>query len=136
MANGSWYGTIEEWQRLEAPIRSLDPTLDHFAADHSLSITRNHKDWPDRSMVWDNGVRCLIQLYLDDAATLGINLWICASQDRNRERYWKQEFLCKAASVDNLSSHLPELLDLAKKKLDHWSLQPEQLDFATKIAKI
>lgn len=136
MGNGGWYGTQEEWQRVETPIKTLDPELERFADLHGLSITRNHKDWPDRSMVWDAGARCLIQLYLADAETLGINLWICTSQDRERERYWKHEFLCERAPLGDLISCLPRLLSTAKMKLDGWAAHPEQLEFATTIPKI
>jgi hypothetical protein len=135
MGNGGWYGTQEEWRRIEGPIRTLDLELERFASLHGLSIARNHKDWPDRSMVWDTGARCLIQLYLADAETLGINLWICASQDRGRDRYWKQEFLCREADIGDLAPQLPELLNTAKAKLDEWAAHPEQLEFGTKIAK-
>lgn len=134
MGNGGWYGSDEEWRRIEAPIKLLDPELEHFARLNSLTITRNRKNWPDRSVAWDNGVRCLIQLYLDDADTLGINLWVCASQDRGRDRYWKQDFLCKGASVEDIAPRLSELLGTAKTRLDHWSSHPDQLGFATKIA--
>lgn len=136
MGNGGWYGTQEEWQRIEAPIKTLDPELERFANLHELSITRNHKDWPDRSIVWDTGTRCLIQLYLADAETLDINLWICASQDRGRDRYWKREFLCEGATIGDVTHQLPELLNVAKAKLDEWAADPRQLEFATKIAKI
>ena len=96
MGNGGWYGTAEQWRRIEVPIKSLDAEFERFAALHGLPISRNHKDWPDRSLAWGESVRCLIQLYLDQEETLGVNLWICASQDRGDSRYWKQEFLCKA----------------------------------------
>lgn len=129
MANGGWYGTPQEWERIEAPIKMLDLELERFVSAHGLSVTRNHKDWPDRSIVWDTGTRCLIQLYLADAETLGINFWICASQDGGRDRFWKQEFLCKEATLDDVTARLPELLNTAKTKLDGWA-------FATKIAKI
>ncbi len=136
MGNGGWYGSVEEWRRIEAPIKSLDPELERFATLHSIPITRNHKDWPERSIVWDNGVRCLIQLYLNDVETLGVNLWICASQDRGRDRYWKREFLCKGASVEVVAPCFSEFLSTAKSKLDHWSSHPDMLEFATKIAKV
>lgn len=87
-------------------------------------------------MVWDNGVRCLIQLYLDNADTLGVNLWICASQDRGRDRYWKKEFLWKGASAEDVAPSFSEFLSTAKTKLDQWSSHPDQLEFATKIAKV
>lgn len=134
MANGGWHESEEEWRRREAPIKSLDAEVERFASLHSLSIIRNQKDWPGRSMVWDNGLRCLIQCYLDDVETLGINLWICASQDRGRERYWKQEFLCKGASIEDVTPRISELLGIAKNKLDEWSAHPEQLELATEFA--
>jgi hypothetical protein len=136
MGNGGWHGTEEEWQRIEAPIKSLDGELERFVAVHSLSIARNHKDWPERSVVWDNGTSCLIQLYLNDVETLCINLWICASQDRGRDRYWKQEFLCKGVPTEEIAARLSELLNTAKVRLDYWSAHPELLEFATNIAKL
>src|SRR5262245_38129200 len=135
MGNGGSSRTDEGWLRIEEPIKLLDPDLQRFATLHFLPITRNLGDWPERSMVWDNGVRCLIQVYLNDADGLGINFWICASQDRGRDRYWKQEFLCKGASVDNIAPRLSEFLRIAKSKLDHWSSPPDQLEFGTRIAK-
>lgn len=136
MANGGWYGSDEEWQRAEAPIKSLDPELERFANLHSLKISRNHKDWPDRSMVWDDRVRCSIQFYLDDVETLGVNLWNCASQDRGGDRYWKQEFLFKGKLFYDVAPQIVEFLDVARSKLDHWNLYPDQLDFATKVARV
>jgi hypothetical protein len=135
MGNGGWYGTSEEWRRIEAPIRSLDPELERFAALHSLAVTRNHKDWPERSLVWGSDVRCLIQLYLDDVETLGINLWICASEDRSRDRYWMQEFLCKGVPIDDVAPCISEFLATTKARLDHWRTHPEMLEFAVNIAK-
>ena len=128
MGNGGWYGTQEEWERIEAPIKSLDVDLDEFAAKHQLSLTRNLKDWPGRSMGWGNDVRCLIQVYLDDAKTLGLNLWICASQDRDDKRYWKEEFLRKGAIAGELARELPVLLETAKARLDEIIAQLDGLN--------
>jgi hypothetical protein len=135
MGNGGWHGTQEEWRRIEAPLKIIDADLERFAALHGLPITRNQKDWPDRSMAWDAGARCLIQIYLANADTLGVNVWICASQDREGGRYWKQEFLCKEAPISDLTPRMPDLLSIAKATLDDWSAHPERLEFATAIAK-
>lgn len=130
MANG-WYGTPDERQRIEAPLILLDPALERFAAKHSLSLTRNHKDVPERSIEWGSDVSCLIQLWVHGAESLGIHVWICASQDRARDRYWKQEFLCKDAPATDLALRISDLLQIAKSRLDEWSARPEQLEFAT-----
>lgn len=132
MANGGWYGTKEEWDRLEAPIKILDAALDRFADANGLSIVRNYKSWPSRAMTWGESVHCLIQIYLADEQSLGVNLWICASQDRDGGRYWKREFLCKNSAVDRLLPQLPVRLEDAKAKLDEWSLHPESFEFAIK----
>ena len=135
MPNGGWNGTKEQWERIEAPIKRLDAGLARFAKKHGLQITYNLKDWPGRSMEWGDSTRCLIQFYLDDADTLGINLWICASQDRSNGRYWKERFLLEGAAADAIAPKLSSLLNDAKRKLNEWSSQPEILEFATKLAK-
>ena len=89
MANGGWYGTKEEWDRIEAPLKLLDPELERFARKYELLVTKNHKDWPERSVRWGDDIGCLIQLYLVDETKLTLNLWICTFQDRGDARYWK-----------------------------------------------
>lgn len=133
MGNGGWYGTKEEWRRIEVPLLKLDQILESFASSHQLTITRNHKDWPERSIEWGGDVRCLIQMFLDDEHTLAVTLWICASQDRGHSRYWKQSNLAKAVQSEDLLTKLPNLLDFAKSELDRWSSEPETLEFATKL---
>jgi hypothetical protein len=34
MANRGWYGTEEEWSRIEAPLKALDSDLARFALKH------------------------------------------------------------------------------------------------------
>jgi hypothetical protein len=128
MANGGWYGTAEEWNRLEAPLKLLDSELNRFARTHGLRVTRNLKDWPERSLVWGTGVRRLIQVYLVDQASLTFSLWICASQDRDGSRFWKRETLCKEVQAPEIARDLLELLEAAKRKLDHWSAHPEDFE--------
>lgn len=91
MANGGWYGTKEEWERIESPLLEVDSIINDFAKEAGLSVTKNHKDWPERSIVWGKDIRSLIQLYLANEKSLTFNLWLCASQDRGTKRYWKQE---------------------------------------------
>jgi hypothetical protein len=64
MANGSYWHTEAEWQRVEGPLLQLDPTLSEFAESFGLQVTKNHKDWPERSIVWGESIRLHIQVYL------------------------------------------------------------------------
>jgi hypothetical protein len=134
MANGSWYGTAEEWSRIEAPLKALDPDLDCFAGKYGLNVTKNHKDWPERSLAWEADVRCLIQIYLVDESLLTLNLWICAYQDRNGSRFWKTETLRKEFQLPEMAKELLPALETAKRRLDLWSAHSEDLEFATKLA--
>ena len=60
MANGRWYGTIEEWNEVEAPLIGVDSIINTFSNEFNLSLTKNYKDYPSRSMVWvNNDIRCL-----------------------------------------------------------------------------
>lgn len=62
MANGGWYDSKEEWQRIEAPLLEVDSIFEVFAAENGLAVSKNHKDWPERSIEWGQGVRCLRRL--------------------------------------------------------------------------
>src|SRR4051812_48849403 len=117
MGNGGWHGTTEAWDRLEAPFNLLDPELGRFARKHGLALTRNHKDWPERSLGWGNDVRCLLQVFLLNESALTLKLWICASQDRDGARYCKNETLHEGIASE-LAPELPKLLELGKRKLD------------------
>jgi hypothetical protein len=134
MANGGWYGTAEEWSRIEAPLKALDPDLDRFASKYGLNVIKNHKHWPERSLVWEDDVRCLMQIYLVDQSLLTLNLWICAFQDRNGNRYWKNEMLRQEVQLPTMARDLVPALETGKRKLGLWSAHPEELEFATKLA--
>ena len=135
MADGGWFASQEDWESAEGPLKLLDPDLSCFARKHGLTISRNLKDWPERSLAWGEHVRCLIQLYLADPADLRLNLWICASQDRDDGRYWRKEMPVKGVVAQNILADFTELLEAAKRKLDAWSQHPEELEFATKLAR-
>jgi len=133
MANGGWYGTKEEWERIERPLLEVDSIINNFAREAGLAVTRNYKGWPERSIVWGEDIRCLIQLYLADEKSLTFNLWLCASQDRGRTRYWKQETTVKAKKVSEFKEDLAALLREGREKLVNWSKNGEQLKFATTL---
>jgi hypothetical protein len=75
----------------------------------------------------------LIQVFLVDQSALTLNLWICASQDRDGSRFWKNEMLRKEEQASQIAADLFSLLDDGKRKLDRWSAHPEMLEFATKL---
>jgi hypothetical protein len=133
MTNGGWHGTNEEWNRIEAPLKMLDADLDLFSRNQGLIVTKNVKDWPERSLIWGAEVRCLIQIFLANESMLSLNFWICASQDRDKSRFWKNEMLRKEIDALEMARDLKELLETGKRQLDDWSDHPEQLEFATNL---
>jgi hypothetical protein len=137
MANGGWYGTREEWQRAEAPLLALDSDLEQFARTNKLVLTRNCKDWPERSLTWtSNGVNCRVQVYLDDLEKLTLAFGYCAYQDRDDARYWKNEIAKDDAPLSELLIDFGSLLLSAKHQLDLWSSRSEELEFAMKLTPL
>jgi len=135
MADSGWHGTKEEWVQAEVPLLAIDADLQMFAQNYRFVITKNWKDWPERSLrKEENNVQCLIQVYLDDLETLELNVGVSAWQDRDDSRYWKNKILRKEVTVAEVSSELLDVLEEAKKLLDGWCSQPENLEFATKLS--
>ena len=134
MANGGWYGTQDEWERLEAPLIGLDAIIDDFAAARPVLLTKNSKGWPERSLRWYQSPSCLMQLYLADEREITWNLWLCCSQDRGADRYWRREFLIEGLPAASFSENLASLLETGYDRLNSWHAQPEGFEFATKLA--
>lgn len=129
--HGEFNGTDKEWARIEAPLLKVDPILATFAQLNSMCLSKNLRDWPERSLCWGSNIHYLIQLYLVDPQALTFNLWLCASQDQKLSRYWKKEFLIEEKKIEEFSDRLPELLSDAATKMNSWDEQ--QLEFVTKI---
>ena len=133
MANGGYFNE-QQWQKMEKPLLTVDSIIREFAESNGLEVTRNQKGWPERSMVWNNNnVRCLIQLYLASEDSLTFTLWLCASQDCGKERYWKQENPIKSRLISEFSEDLPRLLEEGREKLLNWSNDPSVMEYATGI---
>lgn len=131
MPNG-FDGPKDDWNRMEAPLVKLDSVLDSFADIHLLSKSVNYHNWPERSLVWSSdGVHKLIQIYSEDEKDLTLTVWICASEDRGTQRYWRQQFIKKALSLYELEQNLPDVLSSAKQALDSWS--SSDLEIATTL---
>jgi hypothetical protein len=133
MANGGWYGTPEEWQRLEAPLLAIDPVLEGFASTYGLSLSKNSKDSPERSLRWGDNPSLLIQVYLESEVGPSWNCWLCCSEDRGDARYWRKDFAFRAERVESFDEQLPTLLENSFNRLDAWAANPDQLEFATKL---
>lgn len=131
MANG-FLGSREEWDRLEAPLIAVDPTLEAFARSHDLILGRNHKS-PERSLTWGGGVSRLIQIFVAEDEGPRFNLWLCASEDRNGDRFWKQEHLLSAVTGDELAEGLESNLARALDIVTSW--QPSDLEIATHLSR-
>jgi len=127
MANGGIWATDAEWRRVEAPLREVDAAIGDFAAEFGLRVTKNQKDWPERSIAWGDAIRRLIHLYLADEKALTFNLWLCAYQDRDGSRYWKREHLINAQPVHEFKDSLAQLLREGREKLEGWSEQDLEL---------
>jgi hypothetical protein len=120
MPNGH-YGDRASWERISQPLLVLDDELEAFSAEAGLPLRRNTRNWPDREFRWSDSLNRLIQIYLESEEHLTWTIWICASEDRNGSRYWKQETLAKAVPIEQLKGNLPELLESARTKVCSWS---------------
>ena len=133
MPNG-FHGAPQEWARLEMPLTKLDARLVNFAYKHQLSLSKNHRGYPERSLrSSDDGLQRLIQIYLEDEHDLTLNLWICASEDRGDERFWKRQFLCRAVPAQEIDDNLESLLREAFEIGQSWTRT--DLEFGTKIRR-
>ena len=132
MPNG-FHGTDQEWERIEAPLRPLDPTLDGFARRHGMRISRSERNWPSRSLHWGAKLERLVQIYLEDPARLTWNVWVCVSEDRRRKRYWKNAFLRRAVPISEIASDLEGLLEQGRRDADSWGSR--DLLFATNLER-
>lgn len=131
MPNG-FHGSGAQWQRLESPLQTLDGELESFGKRYGIPLSSNRRNWPDRSLTWGDPVRRLIQIYLADEAELTYHFWICASEDRGRKRYWRQQLLKERVPIADIAAELPELLERARTLLESW--QSDSLELATTLS--
>jgi len=120
MPNGH-YGDRASWERISRPLVALDVELEAFSVEAGLPLRRNTRNWPNREFRWSDSLNRFIQIFLESEEHMTWTLWICASEDRDDGRYWKQETLAKAAPIEQLKANLPELLEKARTKVCSWS---------------
>jgi len=89
MPNG-FQGTLEEWQRIEAPYVRIDPILEEFASLTRLKLEKNYHD-ANRFLRWNNGVdKAIWVLPMSDYDQTGnYRVSIVASIDKRDGRYMK-----------------------------------------------
>ena len=122
------------WERIEAPLVELDEAFAAFASRHGMSLRRNYHDWPERSVIQEGEVTRLIQVYLDDEARLTFSVWLCASQDRGDERFWKSDYLARGVSAGVLAANLHIWLEQGWARLQGWNAN--DLVFATRLGQV
>jgi len=116
-----FHGPKEEWQRLEAPLKLIDAELEAYAQSHELALRRNYHGWPERSLRWGTKIERLIQIFLHDEKRLTYNVWLCASEGRGSQRFWKQRMLKEGVPIREIAAHLNELLDVGRTEVDGWT---------------
>jgi len=133
MPNG-FHGSDAEWQRIESPLQALDAELEAFSERYGIPLSRNGRNWPDRSLEWGSSIRRLIQIYLADEEQLTYNFWLCASEDRGNKRYWKKKFLMEGVSTSDISKELEKLLEEGRTLLESWG--SDTLEFAVTLRSL
>ena len=115
-----FHGSVEEWERIESPLREIDKTLDDFARAHQMAIARNYHAWPSRRLKWGEDIQRLIEISLENDRDMTFNFWICAWRDGRRKRYWKNAYLKEGAPLPEIRDQLQQLLQEGWKTLEGW----------------
>jgi len=136
MANGGWYGTQDEWESAEQPLPILDPIFEQFATAHLFELSKNAKDWPERSLHKEMPLNSLLQVFRAELEADAWNVWAVCSQDRGDERFWKQSMIARGITSNQLSASLNALLEEGLDYLAHWNAHPQDLEFATKLTRL
>jgi hypothetical protein len=130
MANGGPHHTDEEWKRMDAELQLLEAGLERFALEHGAKLVIKAKDWPGRSIEWSGGVESRLQVFVFDPTALTMDFSIMVFQDRGGKRSWKHETLLEEVHAAKIADGLLDILEAGKRKIDHWTSHPEELEFA------
>jgi len=118
--NASTSGS-DRWQHNEGLLSDLDDRVFTFAAEKALMVRQSGGGWPCRTLEWTDGVRRMIQIYLEDEAVSTFTLSICATQDRRHERFFKALALREAVPLAELRREFDDLLDASHRLLRSWT---------------
>jgi hypothetical protein len=131
MPNG-FHGPVEEWDRMESPFRGIDPRLAKFANERKMQVRKNYHSWPERSLLWrKGGIEKFIQISLKDERAPTYCLRLCAWEDRDQSRYWKNQVLLEEAAWNVVEQGLENLLLQAYEIVNSWATK--DLEFAAKL---
>lgn len=120
MPNG-FQGPPSEWDRLEAPLRPLDPAVEAFADRHGLELVRNDRGWPGRRMRWtDAGIERRIDVFLQDEESGTLAVWAAAWIDHGDERHGRSEWLRERAAPEVLADEVDDVLEAARRSAGAW----------------
>ena len=117
MPNG-FTGSDEEFLKAELPLKRIDKRLKSFSRKHFMRIVKNYHSWPSRSLEWGMFLRKTIQISLSSLDKY--DFWICSAYDKRGRRYWKNGYLKRYVSFDEIENKLEELLEESKFILDSW----------------
>jgi len=130
------YPTPNEWQRLEAPLLTIDPILECFANNYGMALFKTGQEHPERSLHWGGNPGFLIQLYLENETEPSWNLWRCCFEDREGSHFWRNDFPVRSEQLHSFRERLPVLLDDSLIELQAWAADPDKLELTTSLGPI
>jgi hypothetical protein len=122
MPNGGFDGSIEAWEKMEAPLLEVDGLLARFAAERNMQVVKNYHNWPQRYLEWvKDGIHRAIQIVAANESKMTFHLGVGAWKDRGDQRYGADELLKKFVPWDEIRDNLDQLLEEGFKTLESWS---------------
>ena len=94
MPNG-FYGTKEEWEKIDGPLKQLDSFFKLYAQQYGFKLSKYYHNEAERSfsLVGRDRIKRDIQVYVVDKKKPSYKMWAVAWEDRNEGRYWKQTII-------------------------------------------
>ncbi len=120
MPNG-FIGSNEEWDRLEAPLREIDPIVTAFADRHGMVIEYNYHNWPNRHLVWGDSLRRAIQIVRSTGEPPLYSVHLAASEWRTDGHFVKQSVVAKGLDLAALKTGLERRLEKALSEVSSWT---------------
>jgi hypothetical protein len=114
----------DEWRRLESPMLESDSLLTSFAERHKMLLTRNHHNWPERTLSWSSaGLRRSIQILLDNPCEQTYSVCVYASAGAGQTWLSNELFLKRGVPWSDVAPTLEALLKEAYDTSERWSQQ-------------
>jgi hypothetical protein len=121
MPNG-YDGSIEDWEKMEAPLLEIDGFLAQFAAERNMQVVKNYHNWPQRYLDWVSlGIHRSVQVLAVDASKMTFHVSVIAWIDKNEQRYLISGLLKKQVPWDQIRDNLHDLLEEGVKTTESWS---------------